>query len=231
MHTFRVRQRRSVALLDLLATRPKGFGATKLSTMNEIVPFRSQMTSRFTPTSSASSRCFWRSWRPRASLSDAVLVDLDEREQALRTMGGALRRLPVGERGRSIYVSKMIAAAAAGLFDTMRLPCPRQTGGITFPRSTISSIWILVELYGLVGSSDLHCWPAQLDHIRFMRNHASVPRQEFVVDIGPVVRGFRRRSWSRRRVSGRCSSVRSRSECRVRGWSRCRARRGGVGGR
>ena len=60
---------------------------------------------------------------------------------------------------------------------------------------------------------------------------ASVPRQEFVVDIGPVVRGFRRRSWSRRRVSGRRSSVRSRSECRVRGWSRCRARRGGVGGR
>jgi len=46
-----------------------------------------------------------------------VLVDLEEREQALTTLDRALRRLPVGERGRSYYVSKMIAAAAAGLFD------------------------------------------------------------------------------------------------------------------
>ncbi|MFE0529823.1 hypothetical protein ACFW0V_19705 [Micromonospora parva] len=49
--------------------------------------------------------------------TDGVLVDLDERETLLASLGGALRRLPVQDRGRSLYVSKMIVAAAVGLFD------------------------------------------------------------------------------------------------------------------
>lgn len=49
--------------------------------------------------------------------TDGVLVDLDERESLLTSLGGALRRLPEQDRGRSWYVSKMIVAAAVGLFD------------------------------------------------------------------------------------------------------------------
>ncbi|WP_426602712.1 hypothetical protein [Streptomyces sp. WG7] len=49
--------------------------------------------------------------------TDGVWVELPEREQALASFGGALRRLSMEDRGRSVYVSKMITAAAAGLFD------------------------------------------------------------------------------------------------------------------
>lgn len=49
--------------------------------------------------------------------AEGVLVDLYERESLLTSLGGALRRLPLEDRGRSLYVSKMIVAAAVGLFD------------------------------------------------------------------------------------------------------------------
>jgi tetratricopeptide (TPR) repeat protein len=49
--------------------------------------------------------------------TDGVLVSIDERDVLLTSLGGALRRLPDEDRGRSLYVSKMIVAAAVGLFD------------------------------------------------------------------------------------------------------------------
>ena len=48
---------------------------------------------------------------------EGVLVAVEEREQALVTIGNALRALPSEERSRSYYVSKMVTAAAVGLFD------------------------------------------------------------------------------------------------------------------
>ena len=115
-------------------------------------------------------------------------------------MGGALRRLPVGERGRSIYVSKLIAAAAAGLFDAALNYLWNETVSelrrrvsnydlayfyeIAVPspdrRKHLSSIDDLVNVDDVdllraalqIGliSTTGH---AQLDHIRFMRNYAS----------------------------------------------------------
>lgn len=46
--------------------------------------------------------------------TDGVLVDLDERQTLLTSVGGALRRLPGQDLARSWYVSKMIVAAAVG---------------------------------------------------------------------------------------------------------------------
>lgn len=129
-----------------------------------------------------------------------VLVDLDEREQALDTLGRALRRLPVEERGRSYYVSKMIAAAAAGLFDAALNYLWNETVGelrrrvanydlayfyeIAVPspdrRKHLSSVEDLAKVddYDLlraalqIGLLSIS-GHAQLDHIRYMRNYAS----------------------------------------------------------
>jgi len=49
--------------------------------------------------------------------TDGVLVDLNERGRLLSNLDGAVERLPEQDRGRSLYVSKMIVAAAVGLFD------------------------------------------------------------------------------------------------------------------
>jgi len=49
--------------------------------------------------------------------TNEVLVELDERHTLLSNVGGALRRLPDEDRDRSTYVSKMIVAGAVGLFD------------------------------------------------------------------------------------------------------------------
>ncbi|MDD1064109.1 hypothetical protein NMG29_39195 [Streptomyces cocklensis] len=132
--------------------------------------------------------------------TDGVLVDLVEREQALASFGGALRRLPMADRGRSVYVSKMITAAAAGLFDaalnylwneTVRELRRRVTGydlayffDIAVPshdrRKHLSTEDDLVKVNDIdllraareIGllSATGH---AQIDHIRYMRNYAS----------------------------------------------------------
>ncbi len=49
--------------------------------------------------------------------TEGVVVSLDEREMVLTNLGAALRQLPDEDRARSLYVSKMIVAAAVGLFD------------------------------------------------------------------------------------------------------------------
>jgi hypothetical protein len=49
--------------------------------------------------------------------SDDVLVEIRERTVLLKNLDGALGRLDEAQRERSYYISKMIAAAAVGLFD------------------------------------------------------------------------------------------------------------------
>lgn len=49
--------------------------------------------------------------------TDGVVVELDERQVLLSSLGSAMRTLPGAERGRSLYISKMVMAAAVGLFD------------------------------------------------------------------------------------------------------------------
>ncbi|MFF6823682.1 hypothetical protein [Streptomyces longwoodensis] len=132
--------------------------------------------------------------------TDGVLVDIDEREQALSSFGGALRRLPVEERGRSIYVSKMITAAAAGLFDAALNYLWNETVGELRRRvagydlayffdiavtshdrrkhlSTEADLAKVDDVDLLRASREIGLLSdtghAQLDHIRYMRNYAS----------------------------------------------------------
>lgn len=49
--------------------------------------------------------------------TDDVLVEVHERSVLLKNLDGALGRLDDAQRERSYYISKMIAAAAVGLFD------------------------------------------------------------------------------------------------------------------
>lgn len=129
-----------------------------------------------------------------------VLVELDEREVALRTLGTALNRLPFDERGRSYYVSKMFAAAAAGLFDAALNYLWNETVGelrrriaaydlgyfydiaVSSPdrRKHFSSeddLSKIDDIDLLRGSLQIgllsQTGHAQLDHIRYMRNYAS----------------------------------------------------------
>jgi hypothetical protein len=46
-----------------------------------------------------------------------VVVELNERQDLLGNLGNAMRPLPEAERGRSLYISKMVLAGAVGLFD------------------------------------------------------------------------------------------------------------------
>lgn len=48
---------------------------------------------------------------------DGVLVDVDERATLLTNLSAGLKPIMIEERGNSYYLSKMIAAAASGLFD------------------------------------------------------------------------------------------------------------------
>ena len=49
--------------------------------------------------------------------TDGVLVGLDERADLLKNVTSGLRRLDKPDRSQSLYLSKMVAAAASGLFD------------------------------------------------------------------------------------------------------------------
>lgn len=49
--------------------------------------------------------------------TDGVLVGLDERADLLKNVTSGLRRLDKPDRSESLYLSKMVAAAASGLFD------------------------------------------------------------------------------------------------------------------
>ena len=48
---------------------------------------------------------------------DGVLVDIDERAILLSNLTAGMLKLPVTDRQESLYLSKMVAAAASGLFD------------------------------------------------------------------------------------------------------------------
>ena len=129
-----------------------------------------------------------------------VLVNVEEREQALATMDGALKSLPISERGRSYYISKMVAAAAVGLFDaalnylwneTVAELRRRVTGYdlAYFYDVAVSSADArkhLIDADDLTKVNDIDLLRGalaiglltssghkQLDHIRDMRNHAS----------------------------------------------------------
>lgn len=129
-----------------------------------------------------------------------VLVSIDEREQALKTLGMALSSLPSHARGRSAYVSKMIAAASAGLFDASLNYLWNETVGelrrrivgydlayfydvaVSSPDrrkhfSTEEDLTKLDDFDLLKGSLQVGLLSAtghaRLDHIRYMRNFAS----------------------------------------------------------
>ena len=129
-----------------------------------------------------------------------VLVPVDEREQALRTIEMALFSLPMAERGRSAYISKMIAAASAGLFDAALNYLWNETVGelrrriigydlayfydVAVPspdrRKHLSSEDDLTKVDDfdlLKGALQIGLLSgtghARLDHIRYMRNFAS----------------------------------------------------------
>jgi len=155
---------------------------------------------RFTATCSGSSRCCSSSSPAPGLPVDGVLVEVDEREQALTTFSTALRRLPPLERTRSIYVSKMIAAAAAGLFDAALNYLWNETVGELRRRVAGYDLAYFFEIAvpspdrrkHLSNEEDLTkvddvdllraarqiglisgTGHAQLDHIRYMRNYAS----------------------------------------------------------
>lgn len=49
--------------------------------------------------------------------TEGVLVDLEQRRRVFANFRDAISHLDTGDRGRSLYLSKLLAAAAAGLFD------------------------------------------------------------------------------------------------------------------
>ena len=131
--------------------------------------------------------------------TDEVLVSIDERDVLLTSLGGALRRLPDEDRGRSLYVSKMIVAAAVGLFDAALNYLWDETvnelrrrvigydlgyffdiavlgdmrkhfsGPEDLPRVQDADLLRASREIGLLSDVGF----AQVDHIRYMRNYAS----------------------------------------------------------
>ena len=49
--------------------------------------------------------------------ADRVLVGIDDRRKVINTLPDAIDRLPPEKRGKAYYVSKLVAACGAGLFD------------------------------------------------------------------------------------------------------------------
>ncbi len=132
--------------------------------------------------------------------TDGVLVDVMERQRILGNLGAALYRLEPDERSRSYYISKMIAAAAAGLFDAalnylwdetvaelrrrvagydldyffdVAVPSPEKRKHLSSAEdlSLIQDVDLLRAAKDIGLLSDIG--HAQLDSIRYMRNHAS----------------------------------------------------------
>jgi hypothetical protein len=132
--------------------------------------------------------------------SDQVFVEVGERHAMLSNVSGVLAGLPSDVLGRSYYISKMIAATSVGLFDAalnylwdelINELRRRVTGfdlkyfydiaaGSTdlrkhlrdeddLPRIDDSSLLRAAKEIGLLTDVGFQ----RLDHIRFMRNHAS----------------------------------------------------------
>ncbi|GAA5087508.1 hypothetical protein GCM10023259_101370 [Thermocatellispora tengchongensis] len=131
---------------------------------------------------------------------DGVLVGMAERQRVLKNLGDALDSLGHEIRGRSYYISKMIAAAAAGLFDAALnylwdetvAELRRRVAGfdlayffdiaVTSPEkrkhlSTVDDLSAIQDVDLLRASRDIGLLSdvghAQLDSVRYMRNHAS----------------------------------------------------------
>lgn len=131
---------------------------------------------------------------------DGVLVDVMERQRVLDNLGSALYRLEIEDRGRSYYISKMIVAAAAGLFDAalnylwdetiselrrrvagydlayffdVAVPSPEKRKHL----STAEDLALIQDVDLLRAARDIGLLSdighSQLDSVRYMRNHAS----------------------------------------------------------
>lgn len=129
-----------------------------------------------------------------------VFVALPERGRAFRNFGDVLDQLPQQHRQQAFYLAKMVAATAAGLFDAalnylwdetivelrrrverydlsyfydLAVPAPEKRRQLkSFEDiSLVQDIDLLraCEDMGLITSLGHH----QLDHIRYLRNHAS----------------------------------------------------------
>jgi hypothetical protein len=129
-----------------------------------------------------------------------VLVGMNQRHRVLSNLEGALERLDSVDRARSHYISKMIVAAAAGLFDAALnylwdetiAELRRRVAGydltyffdVAVPAPEKRKHLSGVEDLALVQDFDLlraareigllsDIGHAQLDSVRYMRNHAS----------------------------------------------------------
>ncbi len=137
----------------------------------------------------------------RASLPvDNVLVEVTQRARLLQNVDAALERLTEDQRARSFYISKMIAAAAVGLFDAALNYLWNETVGelrrrvagydlayffdvaVQSPerRKHLSSVDDLTKLDDqdmLRAAREIGLLSdvghRQLDHVRYMRNYAS----------------------------------------------------------
>ncbi|WP_082399236.1 hypothetical protein [Pseudonocardia sp. EC080625-04] len=144
--------------------------------------------------------------------AEGVLVSPIERQRALKNVDDALSELSADDRARAVYVSKMIAAAAVGLFDAALnylwdetvSELRRRVAGfdlkyffdiaVTSPdrRKRLSSVEDLVEVNDIdliracneIGLLD-RVAATELNHIRFMRNHASAahPNQASITGL------------------------------------------------
>lgn len=131
---------------------------------------------------------------------DSVFVDVEERRRVFANVGNAIERLSPEQRAGSRYISKMVAAAAAGLFDAALNYLWDETIGELRRRVAGFDLTYFFDI--AVKNSDLrkHLKTAddlsrvddasllqasreiglltdvgyqRLDHIRYMRNHAS----------------------------------------------------------
>lgn len=132
--------------------------------------------------------------------TEGIIVDVRERERLLRNAEDALDKLNDEQRGRASYISKMMMAASVGLFDAaltylwdetiselrkrvaafdveyffdLAEPDPTKRRGLRTPEdlpklddSKLMEAASKIQLISDVGYK-------QLDHIRYMRNHAS----------------------------------------------------------
>ncbi|MEG8178079.1 hypothetical protein GZH49_05960 [Nocardia terpenica] len=132
--------------------------------------------------------------------ADGVLVDIDQRQRMLANLAFALDRLGESDRARSHYISKMVAAVAAGLFDAalnylwdetiaelrrrvalydlsyffdVAMPAPEKRKYLrnVDDLSQIQDVDLLRAARDIGLLSDIG--HSQLDSIRYMRNHAS----------------------------------------------------------
>ncbi|MFI1583963.1 hypothetical protein [Embleya sp. NPDC020630] len=132
--------------------------------------------------------------------TDGVLVEVTQRQRVLGNLDGALERLDMDDRARSYYISKMIAAAAAGLFDAALnylwdetiAELRRRVAGydldyffdvaVSAPEkrkhlSTADHLNQIQDVDLIRAARDIGLLSdvghAQLDSVRYMRNHAS----------------------------------------------------------